>query len=235
MLLKLLSISNIAKAIAYLAFVVVCFSSGMRAPAIGSTTKAAGCGAYDPNPKCTEKARRDLHKSFGLLSIEQMHQKRLNAGLDSELIIGIIQIKRRPGLALVFHRDRKGQPLVEVYRQHTKEQPSRYPSLRTHITEESWQAVVAKGSALNDIFAREEVYTCGATFNIEIIDETGTLRTPVGDSCGHEPRGIYFDALAQSAIEQLPQCAALNTEWQNDATQRLLACFQSRGSKKVGR
>jgi hypothetical protein len=172
------------------------------------------CGAYNPDPECTQKTRARLHKSFGLPPIERMRR-------NGELIVGIMELKRGSGLALVFKRDRKGKPSVEIYRQGPNS-----PPLRTHITQEAWEAAIAKGRALGDVFARDDVYTCGATFTIEIIDEAGTLRAPVGDSCGNEPRGVYFDVLAKSAIENLPQCSAIKTEVQEDAAQKLMTCLQ---------
>jgi hypothetical protein len=222
------NLSNPAQFKACIALIIACLTSDARASDIEGSAKVAQCGAYNPDPECTQKTRTRLHKSFGLAPIERMQR-------NGELIVGIMQLKRGAGLALVFTRDRKGKPSVEIYRQRTKDQPSQYPPLRTHITQEAWEAAIAKGRALGDVFAREDVYTCGATFTIEIIEETGTLRTPVGDSCGNEPRGVYFEILAKSAIEQLPHCAAIETEWRDAAAQKLLACFELRGDQKAGR
>jgi hypothetical protein len=219
---------NLSKSVKFTAWIALFVAGSTQASGIDSVAKAIECGNYNPNPDCTQKTRARLHKSFGLPPIERMRK-------NGELIVGIMQLKRGAGLALVFTRGRKGKPLVEIFRQRTKDQPSRYPPLRTHITHQAWEAVVAKGRALGDVFAREDVYTCGATFTIEIIDEKGMLRAPVGDSCGNEPRGVYFDVLAKSAMEHLPHCAAIETEWQGDAAQELLSCVQlQNGVKRQG-
>jgi hypothetical protein len=218
-----LNLSKSFKLMAWIALFAACGVRSVQASALEKSAKALDCGAYNPNPDCTQETRARLHKSFGLPPIERMRR-------NGALIVGIMQLKRGSGLALVFKRDRKGKPSVEIFHQGTKSQP-----LRTHITQQAWEAIVSKGGALGDVFARDDVYTCGATFTIEIIDEKGLLRAPVGDSCGNEPRGVYFDVLAKSAIEHLPHCAAIESEGQGDATQKLLSCVQlQRGVERRG-
>jgi hypothetical protein len=214
------------------AILLLCFFSNAEAYAQNASASVSECGAYDPNPKCTEETRSRLHKSFGLPALEEMQKKTSSRRTNNPLIIAIIEMKNGAGLALVFRNDRKGVPSVKIYRQRSKQDGRRYPPLRAAIPKEAWDRVITKGNALDDVFAREEVYLCGASFTIEIVDTAGKLRSPVGDSCGHEPRSVYFNILARTAIEQMPHCAALQPEAGEDDVYKLLACFQTRNNKK---
>jgi hypothetical protein len=198
-------------------------------------SKDANCSSYDPNPKCTVRGRDALRNSFGLPSLQRIRQNNTN----SEVIVGIEELKRGDSLALVFQRDRDGTPSVEVRRRTWRGKWSGYQPLKAQIPEKSWNAILAKGKALDLVFAREEIYVCGASFTIELVDRKGNVRVPVGDACGREPRSVYFEALAEAAVAQLPQCNALepsdgeNADSDASPTEKLLPCFLLHGDQTV--
>lgn len=194
--------------------------------------QATTCSYYDPRPHCTEIERNARRKKFGLPKLEQLrrrHEQELN---KIELIVGTVAIKQRGGLALVFQRDANGMPSAEIRRMLWDGKSSQYEPLYAKIPEAIWSAVLAKGKALKLVHATDEALVCGADFTIELVDGAGDVRAPVGDSCGNQPRGVYFDILANAAIAQLPHCAALVTDsdW---AADKLDECFALRGDKMV--
>lgn len=154
----------------------------------GEATKS--CSYYDPNPDCTEDERDRWRSSFGLPSLEEVHR---NMGTDGDLILAMMRIKRGAGLAIAVRANRDGTASAELFRQrYAKSGSSERLPVRVRIPKQEWAEIVAEGKALPDVFAREEVYVCGATFMIEFRDRQGNVRAPVGDSCGGEPREVYF-------------------------------------------
>ena len=194
--------------------------------------QATSCSYYDPSPNCTEVERNVRRKKFGLSNLEELRRRHERGSNKSELIVGTVAIKQRGGLALVFQRDADGMPSAEIRRMLGDSKSSQHEPLHAKIPEAIWSDILAKGKALNLVYATDEALVCGADFTIELVDGAGDVRAPVGDSCGNEPRGVYFDILANAAIAQLPYCAALVTDsdW---AADKLNECFALRGDKML--
>ncbi|RDV02550.1 hypothetical protein DXH95_11320 [Sphingorhabdus pulchriflava] len=216
-----------------LMMLVVGICAEAPAAAAGSTSKASKCAYYDPRPRCTEKEREARRKIFGLPSLEKIQRRTMSGGEASELIVATVMVKQREGLALVLQRDRGGTPIVEIHSMPVSSRPADYQPIRAIIPEAIWALALAKGNALDLVYDTDEVLVCGANFSVEIVDKEGNVRAPDGDSCGGEPRGVYFDFLAEAALQQLPHCAALMPSISDWVLEKLAACFDLRGDKKI--
>lgn len=185
-------------------------------------TSESQCSRYDPDPACTKEERDYWRGTFGLPTLDALHHRR---GAGHDLIVGMIRIKTGERLAIVLHGNRNGTATAEIYRRPRNEKRirARQP-LRVEIPGQVWRSIIAQGRALPEVFAREEVYTCGATFMIEFRDAQGTVRSPVGDACGDEPRGEYFKRLAHAVVAELPRCRSLKIEPWEDSIDQLKAC-----------
>lgn len=193
--------------------------------------KAGRCSSYDPRPQCTNDYRNAKRKQFGLPTLEKIRQLNGYAGPKSELIVATVSLKTRGGIALVLQRDRKGMPTIEIRQMLRRDRSARPKPISVTIPETTWSVIVAKGMALNPVYATDEVLVCGATFTVELVDEKGNIHAPVGDSCGNEPRGSFFQALAEAALAQLPHCAALYPDGYDATLDRLTSCFALGGNE----
>lgn len=185
-------------------------------------TSEQQCSRYDPDPACTKEERDYWRGTFGLPTLGALHHRR---GEGHDLIVGMIRVKTGERLAIVFHENRNGTATAEIYRRPRREKHihARQP-IRVEIPSQTWRNIVAQGRALPDVFARDEIYTCGATFMIEFRDAQGVVRSPVGDACGDEPRGEYFKLLAQAVIAELPRCRSLTIKSWESSIDQLKAC-----------
>lgn len=180
---------------------------------------------YDPRPKCTEDSRNAKRRQFGLPTLEKIRQQKKHHGSTSEQIVATLSLKAKGGVALVMQRDRKGAPTIEIRQMLSRGGLLRPKPIRVKIREDTWNIILAKGKALNLVYATDEVLICGAAFTVELVDEMGNIRAPVGDSCGNEPRGLFFKALAEAALAQLPLCDSLYPDEDNATLDRLITCF----------
>lgn len=201
-----------------------------------SGAKFRKCSNYDPRPKCTEAYRNATRKRFGLPTLEKIRQRNGYAGPKSglpksELMLTTVAFKTGGGVALVLQRDRKGIPTVEIRQMLRSDRPSGSKPISVKISEASWDMIVATGNTLDPVYAADEVFVCGAIFTVELMDGKGNIRAPVGDSCGNEPRGLFFEAIAEAALAQLPHCSALYPEGYNATLDRLSACFVLSGEQ----
>lgn len=222
-----------AYSLAAIITVLALHASPQRANAQSDPPKIASCSHYDQHPKCTEDERDARRKRFGLQTLDTIHRRHGRSSAKSELVVGTALIKRSGGLALVFQRDLEGKPAVEIHRILRNGQSRDRQPLRAKIPEEAWDAIIANGDALQLVYAADEVLVCGASFTIELVDGAGNVRAPVGDGCGNEPRSVYFDFLAETAIAQLPHCAALVPSRSDRNLDRLEQCFVLQGDKMV--
>lgn len=210
-----------------------CILAGTPISATDGKTKSDECAYYDARARCTESERNARRKSFGLPKLEKIQRQTLRGGKASELIVATVKVKQRGGLALVMQRDRDGTPVVEIHTMPADSRPADYLPINAVIPEATWASALSKGNALDLVYTTEEVLVCGANFGVEIVDKEGNVRAPVGDSCGGEPRGVYFNFLVEATLEQLPHCKALapvGSDWPPD---KLAACFELRGNKMV--
>ncbi len=196
-----------------------------------SGAKSGRCSNYDPHPKCTEAYRNATRKRFGLPTLEKIRQRKGYAGPKGELIVTTVVFKTGGGVALVLQRDRKGTPTVEIRQMVRKDRPSGPKSIKVKISESAWDVIVADGTKLDLVYATDEVFVCGAIFTVELMDGRDNIRAPVGDSCGNEPRGLFFEALAEATLAQLPHCAALYPDGYDATLDRLIACFVLSGEQ----
>lgn len=194
-----------------------------------SGQKKQVCSSYDPRPGCTEDERNARRKQFALPTLEKIRRQYGRA--NSELIVATVTTKLGDGLALVFQRDRDGTPSVEIHTIYSKENSPWKQALHAKISEGTWDTLLVKGNALNLVFARDEVILCGGSYMVELMDREGNIRAPVGDSCGGEPRSVYFNVLAEAAIAQLPHCAALAPDSSDRNAEKLMQCFVLQGDK----
>ena len=193
--------------------------------------KAGRCSSYDPRPKCTEDYRNAKRQLFGLPTLEKIRRHKKHSGAKSELIVSTVSLKPTGGVSLVLQRDREGTPTVEIRQMLRSDRPLVPKPISVKIPESTWNMIVAKGKMLSPVYVTDEVSVCGATFTVELMDGNGTISAPVGDSCGNEPRGLFFEVLAQAALAQLPHCAALYPEGYKPTLNRLTACFVLGGEK----
>jgi hypothetical protein len=206
---------------------------GESAEAQSFGAKSGRCSNYDPRPKCTEGYRNATRKKFGLPTLEKIRRRNGYAGSKSELIVTTVVFKTGGGVALVLQRDRNGAPIVEIREMVTNVRRSGPKLISVKIPEATWDMIVAKGKALDLVYATDEVLVCGAIFTVELTDGRGNIRAPVGDSCGNEPRGLFFEALAEAALAELPHCAALYPDGYDATLDRLTACFALSGQQMV--
>lgn len=221
-----------ATSLAILAALALQFAP-FQADARHDQQKKSHCSYYDPQPKCTEVERNARRNQFGLPTLDRIRQQHTRGRTRSELIVGTVKIKRGGGLALVFQRDRSGTPSVEIHRMLANTKSRNRLPISAKISETTWDAIVVKTAALELVYATDDVMVCGANFTIEFMDKAGNIRAPVGDSCGNEPRGVYFEVLAEAAIAELPHCAALVSSRTDGAMQKLEECFVLQGEKMV--
>jgi len=208
-----------------------CILAGVPIAASDGRAKSDECAYYDAPARCTESERNARRKSFGLPKLEKIQRQTMRGGKASELIVATVKVKRRGGLALVMQRDRDGIPIVEIHSMPADSRPADYKPIKAVIPEATWASALSKGNALDLVYATEEVLVCGANFSVEIVDKEGNVRAPVGDSCGGEPRGVYFNFLAEATLEQLPHCKALAPLGSDWPPGKLAACFELRGNK----
>lgn len=208
----------------------MCFFGGLSAAAQQAVQAVPSCKIYDPRPSCSEATRNALRRSFGLPTLAQIGQD-ADGGANREAIVGIVEMKGGGALALVFRGASDGTASVEIRRAQPFGKTFGYPPMTATISKTSWRALIAKGKMLGDVFARDEIYVCGARFTIEFVDHKGNVRAPVGDSCGNEPRGQYFASLAEAAIAQLPHCNVLAPQSGGDITRKILECFYLQGDR----
>lgn len=204
-------------------------SRGASAEAQSVSAKSGRCPNYDPRPTCTEGYRNATRKRFGLPTLEKIRRRNGYAGSKSKLIVTTVVFKTGGGVALVLQRDRNGAPIVEIREMVTNLRRSGPKLISVKIPEATWDMIVAKGKALDLVYATDEVLVCGAIFTVELTDGRGNIRAPVGDSCGNEPRGLFFEALAEAALAELPHCAALYPDGYDATLDRLTACFALSG------
>ena len=204
-----------------------------EAPVAAESAMATKCAYYDPRPHCSEKEREARRKIFGLPTLEKIQRRTMRGGEASELIVATVMVKQRGGLALVLQRDRGGTPIVEIHSMPVSSRPADYQPIKAVIPEAIWALALSKGNALDLVYDTDEVLVCGANFSVEIMDKVGNVRAPDGDSCGGEPRGVYFDFLAEAALQQLPHCAALMPSISDWVPEKLVACFDLRGDKMI--
>lgn len=205
------------------------FSPSAKAQSVSA--KAARCSNYDPRPECTEGYRNATRERFGLATLKKIRQRNGFAGLTNEMIVATVSFKSGGGVALVMQRDREAAPTVEIRQMIRSDRLSEPKPISVKIPETTWDIIVAKEKSLDLVYATDEILLCGATFTVERMDEKGNIRAPVGDSCGNEPRGVFFEALAQAALIQLPHCATLYPEGFNATLDRLTACFALNGEQ----
>lgn len=208
-------------------------SRGASAEAQSVSAKSGRCSNYDPRPTCTEGYRNATRKRFGLPTLKKIRRRNGYAGSKSELIVTTVVFKTGGGVALVLQRDRNGAPIVEIREMVTNVRRSGPKLISVKIPEATWDMIVAKGKALDLVYATDEVLVCGAIFTVELTDGRGNIRAPVGDSCGNEPRGLFFEALAEAALAELPHCAALYPDGYDATLDRLIACFALSGVQMV--
>ena len=195
------------------------------------SAKAGRCSIYDPRPKCTETYRNANRRLFGLPTLEKIRRDKKHSDSKSELIVATVSLKSTGGVALVLQRDRERTPTVEI-RQMLRSDRRLVPKpISVKIPESTWNMIVAKGKMLSPVYATDKMWVCGAIFTVELVDGYGNISAPVGDSCGNEPRGIFFEVLAEAALAQLPHCAALYPEGYKPTLDRLTACFVLGGEK----
>jgi hypothetical protein len=228
------TIKRAARVLSLLIISIGGITSGGSTEVPSVIAKAGRCSSYDPRPKFTENTRNAKRKQFGLPTLEKIRQLKKHRGSRSELIVATVSLKANGGIALVLQRDREGTPTVEIRQMLRSERLVRPKPIKVKIPEATWSIIVARGEALNLVYATDEAIVCGATFTVELVDEKGDIRAPVGDSCGNEPRGLFFLVLAEAALAQLAPCASLYPDGYSATLERLTACFALSGNQNGG-
>lgn len=178
-------------------------------------------------PDCTKRERRQINARFGLPPLETLYRSQPKG---SDLIIASASFKLGGALALMFKKDRGGQPVAEIRRTSIGWNP--LAPFRIHLSEQSWRAITAKARSIDtNLYEDDSICTGGAAFTLQIIDNAGTFRSRMGDVCGEHPGNWFFDELAEIALAELPICAGLAPEGYGDAWAgtKLYDCFMLGG------
>ena len=206
-----------------------------QAPSYAKTAKkkAGSCDYPNRVSSCTEMDRKALHAVFGLPPLKAMYRQQKTAGATNDLIVGIAEFKLGGGLALIFQRDRQGNPWAEIYEKPPLNGAPQTMPLRARIPEAIWNEVVAKGRSLDTEYYDDRICVGGGAFTVEAMDSAGAIRARVGEVCGGDPGIELFSFLADTAVAQIPHCAALQPDTFNSGLNKLKDCFALNGEKRA--
>jgi hypothetical protein len=183
--------------------------------------------------RCTQRERNRIHERFGLPTLKQMHFWQKMRGENGSIVVGILQIKLGGGFAFLARRNHHGLPEIEV-----REVPGRGLSKqariqRTRLSEASWAAIMERAQALDVDFYDERICVGGSGATIEVIDGQGRILSRLGDACPEHPAKEYVHFLAETAVTQLPHCAAVHRDTYASPFHVLEACAKFEGLKLV--
>ena len=151
-----------------------------------------------------------------------------------DVIVAIASLKLNGHLALIFRRHRDGGAVAEIHRAPPTGAP--FPPMQVRLSDAAWEAIVTRSRAIDvNLYGDDRICVGGAAFTIQAIDNQGVFRSRMGDVCPEQEGNILFEVLGDTAIAQLPYCAALAPDGYDEAWvgKKLLSCFLLAGDRKA--
>lgn len=198
-----------------------------------ASAQNSSCQSRPLPARCTETIRRDMHKRFGLPSIEDMFRRQAGRASHPPVVVAIGTLKMREDIAIIFRRNRKGVPTVEVHREPMRGVRGRPRPLMAQLTETAWEEVLNEARSLDVDHFADLVCLGGGVFTVEFADGVGGISSRTNDNCGGDPGIELFKRATEIAVKHLPYCNALKPEHEDDELGKLLACFSLDGERLV--